>query len=530
MGRISRNNARVEITSSASKFDVGLRDARKKLAGFGGYARKALGGLGGLVGKIGSGLSMGLGVNMFDGIGSVVGDILETEKAMTRLQIAGDRTPAQMDAFRSSLSGVSSATGIARQELVAGASAYVALTGDADGAASAVGLFAKVANATGASMDDIAATAASMKDNLKIDPADFEAAFSALHVQGKAGAVELRELATVMAGVAPQFANFDGGSGAAGLAELGSVLQVVRKEFGSTSEAATGTRALIASLTRGSGKLKKLGIEVFNKDGSKRNFTEIIDEVVAKGLTEPQLQQILGSDEALRAIGALKTHRALLGDIRAASSDVGAIERDAAIFRESTAGKLQIAMETLKASVADAFTPERIQGFVNAVVSAGQALGTVIDKLGAAKDALGSVGKSVGDAVWRATHTKEERDRADQVEAMQRSAGLEDGVRQARLKRKIAEATAAGFQGDEFGHGAAGRYDQYMKAESSASTMGPMAKVELQKLKAELQAGPAVPPPRSSKQPAPQPINLYISGNQALFAVGNATDQRRGAK
>lgn len=508
MGRIGRSNARVEITSSASKFDVGLRDARKKLAGFGGYARKALGAVGGLAGKIGSGLSMGLGVNLFDGIGSVVGDVMETEKALTRLQIAGSRTPAQMDALRASLSDVASTTGIARQELIAGASAYVALTGDADGASQAVGLFAKVANATGASMDDIAATAASMRDNLKIDPKDFEAAFSALHVQGKMGAVEMREIAQEAAGLAPSFSKFAGGQGPAGLAEMGAALQVTRKDFGSTSEAASGLRQLFASLTRGSGKLKKLGIEVFNKDGSKRNFTEIIDEVVAAGLTEPQLQKILGSDEALRAIGALKTHRALLGDIRAASSDVGAIERDAATFRESTAGKLQIAMETLKASVADAFTPERIQAFVGAIGSAVQGISTVITKLGEAKDALGDAGRSIGDAAWRMNHTAAENAEADRVADMEYQADKQAKAKAIQLKSRVDEAAKAGFAGN-------GAWRAYQE-DKQAKAAGPLGLVELQQRKAAA-ANPAAAPP----------VNVYINGNQALFAVGNATDARR---
>lgn len=514
MGRIGRSNARVEITSSASKFDVGLRDARKKLAGFGGYARKALGAVGGLAGKIGSGLSMGLGMSMFDGIGSVVGDVMETEKALTRLQIAGSRTPAQMDALRASLSDVASTTGIARQELIAGASAYVALTGDADGASQAVGLFAKVANATGASMDDIAATAASMKDNLKIDPKDFEAAFSALHVQGKAGAVELRELATVMAGVAPQFANFDGGSGAGGLAELGSVLQVVRKEFGSTSEAATGTRALIASLTRGSAKLKNFGIEVFNKDGSKRNFTEIIDEVVAAGLTEPQLQKILGSDEALRAIGALKTHRALLGDIRAASSDTAAIDRDAATFRESSAGKLQIAMATLKVAIADAFTPERIQAFVGAIT-------TVLDTITKIVDGIGAVGKGLGEAV------------AGQVEKPGMAAQIVGGATgsmgaYSAISQVLSGPTSDGLTPDQ----ARARADR-VAAQGTAQVA--KMKVDWAARRAEAkaagidtnQAGWAAKNFERKQAAITVQSTLVVDGNKVAAAVGNAKDQRR---
>lgn len=392
----AKRNARVEVTASTSKFDAGLRDARKKLRSFGGDVRGAFGKVSGVAGKIAGGLGAGLGMAIPGGVADIVGDVLAAEKALTRFQIAGDRTPAQMEEFRASLSRVAGATGVARQELIDGAAAYVALTGDADGAAGSMEMFAKVANATGASVSDIAATAASMRDNMKIDPKDFEAAFSALHVQGKAGAVELRELAQVMSGVAPQFSKFDGGGGAAGLAELGATLQVLRKDFGTTSEAATGARALFGALVRGSAKLKKVGVEVFNPDGTKRNFTAIIDDILKADLGEPMLQKILGSDEALRSIGALRTHRGLLTEITAASKDQGAIERDAATFRQSSAGRLAASMEQLKASVADVFTPERIQAFAGAIETVVSGVSRLIGGLGSVVTKLGEAGKAIG--------------------------------------------------------------------------------------------------------------------------------------
>ena len=246
------------------------------------------------------------------GLAAMAGEAVTLEKGLARFQIATDNSDAQMADFRSSLADTARASGLNRQELLDGAAAYVALTGDAAGAAAGMGLFAQVSNATGSSMADIAATAAAMKDNLGIKPSEFEAAFSALAVQGKAGAVELRELATELAGVAPSFAQFKNGKGAEGLAEMGAVLQVVRKGFGSTSEAATGFRSMMVAVQRNAVKFSKAGVRIFDKDpktGKKslRDFSDIVDAIAHSKLAKDPtlLTKAFGTDEAKRAYDQL---------------------------------------------------------------------------------------------------------------------------------------------------------------------------------------------------------------------------------
>ena len=283
----------------------------------------------------------------------------------------------KMAEFRQELSQVSRATGLNRQELLNGAAAYVALTGDAAGATKAMALFGKVSNATGASMADIAATAAAMKSNLGIDPKDFEAAFAALHVQGKAGAVELRELATELAGIAPTFAAFKGGAGVEGLKEMGAALQVLRQGFGSSTEAATGMQALMVSLKKNADKFQKAGVKIYDKDpktGKKRlrDFSDIVDGIANSKLAKDPtlLQKAFGRDEAVRAYDQLVQNRALLDDLIRQSSDAGAIDRDAATYLASPAGRIAKAWEEVKLKMAEAFTPERIEKFASALEKA----------------------------------------------------------------------------------------------------------------------------------------------------------------
>lgn len=395
----ARKNAEVGLTLNDGRFRRGIRESGNILRSFARDGRKSLGDLdrstasmvgasakklGRGVGKVAVGAAAtGLGlvgvaaVSLFD-------DLRTLEKGLTRFQIATGMSGDKMGEFRTDLSAAARESGLNRQELLNGAAAYVALTGDAAGAASGMRLFGRVSNATGASMEDIAATAAAMKDNLKIDPSEFEAMFSALAVQGKAGAVELRELATQLAGVAPSFAQFKGGSGTAGLVEMGSALQVVRKGFGSSAEAATGLRALMVAVQRNAGKFK--GVKIYDRDpktGRKtlRDFSDIIDAIGKSKLARDPtlLTKAFGSDEAKRAYDQLVQNRGLMDELIAKSGDKNAIDRDAKAYLESPAARVTKSWEAAKQKLAEVFTPERIAAFASALEGVVATMGKLVD-------------------------------------------------------------------------------------------------------------------------------------------------------
>jgi hypothetical protein len=101
-------------------------------------------------------------------------------------------------------------------------------------------------------------------------------------VQGKAGAVELKDMAGELATLAPQFANFRGGKGTAGIREMGSAFQVIRTGAGSASEAATQFESLMGELAKPDviRKLAAIKIKIFDKDPttgqvSMRNASDI---------------------------------------------------------------------------------------------------------------------------------------------------------------------------------------------------------------------------------------------------------------
>ncbi|MGL5361514.1 MAG: phage tail tape measure protein [Bosea sp. (in: a-proteobacteria)] len=383
--------ARIKLEAPADQLVSDLRVARDKLRKFasgtrqyfGGSKRESTGGEKLLRGaRVGVGALEAAGSSLFSSISGGLGEVQDFERSMTRFQISGNVGARAMLELRNELGRVSGATGVARTELLSGAASYLALTGDAAGAAKSIDLFAKVANASGASMADVANTAASLRENLKIDPKDFEAGFSALIVQGKAGAIELKDLAQELASVAPSFAQFEGGTGAAGLATLGAALQAGRKGFSSASEAATGLRNLMISINRNAEKFSSAGVRVYDRDaktGKKtlKGFREIVDGIANSRLAKDPtlLTKAFGSDEAKRFYDQLVLNRDLMNDLETKSRDGGAVAADALIYQQSAAGKLEQAMEKLKMSIASAFTPERIQQFASALERIASAAG-----------------------------------------------------------------------------------------------------------------------------------------------------------
>src|SRR5262245_15920561 len=126
-------------------------------------------------------------------------DALAFEKGLTRLDISSRGAMGSMRDVKNQILTVSRETGVAKEEILAGATAFVNLTGDGKAAKDSLMTFARVAQASGASMDDISAAAAAMNQNLKVNPAEFEKAFSILIRGGKLGAVELKDFAGLLA-------------------------------------------------------------------------------------------------------------------------------------------------------------------------------------------------------------------------------------------------------------------------------------------------------------------------------------------
>ncbi len=394
----SKKKAEVQLTVDDRSFKQKLADASKRWGKFGkGFGKGIGGGFGRVIGGGAKGAAKLAGIAGFAGAGALVGSeiskTMQFEESLTRLGIASRGALGSLNQFRSKVFAVSNETGLAREEVLAGASAYVTLTGDAKGAAASMELFAKIQRGTGASMDDIASSAAAMAQNLKIDPKDFERAFSILIAGGKAGSVELKDMASLMAELAPLAEQFKGGGGTGGLANLGAALQLTRQGFGSASEAATGLQALMGSITKKADRFK--GVKIFDKDpktGKKtlRNFQQIIEDIGNSKLAkDPQaLTKALGSKEAYSAFVQLTKVKGAWTDLAHSTENATDVSRDYEAYQNSAAGRMQKLWNGVKNQIAAALTPERIEAFI-------QGISKTIEVASALVGVLSDVGNAV---------------------------------------------------------------------------------------------------------------------------------------
>lgn len=366
MGRDSRL-ANVRLGVESRDYDRGLRDAEKKAQTWGqrvkGHITKSLrgafGGLGGITGLAG-----------IAGFGALARDVKVFNDRLVRLQISSGKTRGEMLKFNAALQATAQATGAQQDDLLAGAEKYQELTGRFEEFTSAMDSFAKVQVATGASMDDIATAAAALSDNLGVRPEEMMNTFDILAVQGKKGAVELRNLAQELAGVTGQFALF-GEKGPQGAAQLGAWLQVLRKGAPSAAEAATQLEALMGAIRMSHDTLrKKFGINVW-ADKTKttlRGLDEITTEILQK-IPMAKWGDVFGRKEAQNALITFRNNQDAFDELVKSGGDGRTIMADFATQAESAGGK----MAKAKAHFLAVFNEALIKN-LDAIVTAFEAL------------------------------------------------------------------------------------------------------------------------------------------------------------
>lgn len=106
---------------------------------------------------------------------------------------------------------------------------------------------ARVATATRASMDDLGSSTLALRDNLGITSKEIGASFNILAAAGKAGLVELKDMAKYLPQMAPALASM-GITGNEAVAEMAAALQIARRGAGSNDEAANNMRNYLAKI------------------------------------------------------------------------------------------------------------------------------------------------------------------------------------------------------------------------------------------------------------------------------------------
>lgn len=555
----SKAQAIIEISASSSRLGSALNEARFKFQSFSGSIARGIGSAFKAVNKkleLGGTAKHAVG-NMLGDLGSKgVGAILDTaeavreyERDLTRVRIASGQSAEWQQKLSRSIRTTSRDFGVGTDELSKAAGVYFDLTSDADGMAKSLDVFGKTALASGAQVDDLVKTAAALHDSMGIGSEEYESTFSGLIQQGKAGKISLKDMGQEFPSLLAMFSKF--GTGRAGVMEMGAAFQVGAKAFGSASQAATGLEAMMGMLQARQAKLHKAGVEVYkvNKDGTvtMRGLHDIVQQISDKKIDPRKWGKIFGENkEGRNFLETLIKFPKLYDDIVVAGQDAGAVQHDSMEMAESQSGRLDLALNRLKVTVAEAFTPERIEGFVKAVEDLGEKLGPVVDLVGKAGDVLGGlsgVGKSVrglfGDngnpyvngmldvaGVMADPKSKRSQNATGYNKA---AADILAGEKNERTSpESIRRAVFARFNENEGTATAGNRYlaNALGSGEEVDATVRKVVKESLESLPlAEL--GKGIAEGLMGKIPAPV---LKVGDNQVAAATTNATKPRRGAR
>jgi hypothetical protein len=369
---------------------------------------------------------------------------------------------------------------------------FYALTGDLDTVRASLETFAVVARATGGKMGEVAESAASISQQFKITKKeDMQQVFATLAYQGKAGAIELKDLAHGLQRLAAAGAGF-GMTGVGGVSKLGGLVQLARRGTGSADQAFTAVEDLFAELGAKSKQIQAAGVKVYEGKGPnkrQRDPTEIIIDLISKvgkGNVQQRmekLQSFLGM-QGIRAVKSLipiydraaasatgkggqpataQERReagiaALRAEMDSAINVAGSwsdVMSDAAKMQESDGAKMTAAWQQLQQQVAinvlpklsafvDALTksPDAINGFTQGIILMGEGMAKLLRLLGIET----TPGESKGSSSYLADSEKALKDKQERDKYGSFGAAGAEKLKNVELDRKAREAGAGNVE------------------------------------------------------------------------------------
>ena len=223
------------------------------------------------------------------GLGMAVKNVGDLSESLMYYGFAAKKSDADTKVFRESLHKTAVETGVAANEILNGVSKIGEITGQFDFAEEMGPRLAKAAKASGASIEDLANVASSLKVTMGLTADEVSKFFNSLIVQGDQGSFVLRSFAsegkallatTSTHGIktAEQFASF------------GGYLQVMNSQIKSEAELTTSVSALFSELTAKAKDLNKIGVHVFDKNKEFNDFDAIMRQLMQK--TNGDLQKL----------------------------------------------------------------------------------------------------------------------------------------------------------------------------------------------------------------------------------------------
>jgi TP901 family phage tail tape measure protein len=164
---------------------------------------------------------------------------------MTRAAITGDATREAQEAALLSVRNLARESATSTAKVVAGLDATVAAGRNLKEGMEFLPAIVKTGVAANAEFSDMAKTAVSIQDNLKIGAEHMQAAFDALVHGGKMGQFEAKDMARYLPSHMP-LASLLGMRGQKGLEEYIAMMQTIRKGTGTSEEAAGAARNIFS--------------------------------------------------------------------------------------------------------------------------------------------------------------------------------------------------------------------------------------------------------------------------------------------
>jgi hypothetical protein len=217
------------------------------------------------------------------GIANVVKDTLQFDSALGQLQADMGLSNAQALALRDRMLQLSASYGTTKEEILGAYQTFQGFAGDIDKYKGTMDALVMTHKATGTSLEDLAKLQATLTDSLLMSPEAAMEGIAALRAYANAGTIELRNMASELPQIFGVSASL-GFTGQRGIQQMGTALGVAGQAFGGRAEEArTSINSLLVEMQKKSKDFKKtLGIEIFNKDGTMRDLTIIMDEIAKK--------------------------------------------------------------------------------------------------------------------------------------------------------------------------------------------------------------------------------------------------------
>lgn len=284
----------LRIGADPAGLNRGLNRAQASVASFSSRARASMSALGKSIGDMNV-ASVFAPLLIGGGIGYTVKAVGDLSEKILYYGMAAKKSKADSKVFRESLHDMAIQTGVDANTILGGISKIGEITGDYDFSEKMGKNLADAANASGASVEDLAAVAASLRVTMGLTADETQKFFNSLIIQGDQGSFTLQKLAGEGKALLAA-ASTHGVNTPEKFARFGGYLQVMNAQIKSEAELTTSVSSLFSELSAKAKDLNKIGVHVFDKNNEFNDFDAIMRQLMQKtGGNIQKLQKFFGA-------------------------------------------------------------------------------------------------------------------------------------------------------------------------------------------------------------------------------------------